>query len=234
MQNMLEHSSSDAERIALADGLRGHVCEALSSRHANHVLQKFIVTLPSHALQFILDEITEGGNVCEVARHEYGCRILQRLLEHCRDDQVEELVTAILGDVVSLCQDKYGCFVMEHVVEFCCEEQRHRFAMALVQNASNLGFGRHVLAVLQKTFECIDEEDAMMLSQVLVKVDDLLVSMSRNRNGSCVVKAILQALASSCDELSAARLMILSAEASLRKARYGRSVLAACQDAEIS
>ena len=55
-------------------------------------------------LRFIIDEIMKPGSksVGYLARHKYGCRTLQRLLEHCFQQQTLQIVEGLLAEVVPL------------------------------------------------------------------------------------------------------------------------------------
>lgn len=109
---------SDAERFALALELQGHVWAAAKSACANYVLQKFIQLLRPKDCQFIIDELmTNPADVPNLARHEYGCRILQRLLEHCQA-QMEGLVKLLLEDARALMCHSYGTYVMQQIFDF--------------------------------------------------------------------------------------------------------------------
>merc|ERR1712139_585287 len=97
----------DAERVALAFEMHSRVWEALRCPNANFVLQKFICVLRPQASQFILDELRKAG-FSKAARHRYGCRVLQRLLEHCGAEQLQPLVEDLLLDASALCRHVYG------------------------------------------------------------------------------------------------------------------------------
>ncbi len=57
VQRALEDAKGDAERAALAEGLRGDVCTAMRCPHANYVVQKFVTIMPPQSLLFVRDEI---------------------------------------------------------------------------------------------------------------------------------------------------------------------------------
>merc|ERR1719199_226882 len=86
--------ADDYTRVVLSRELQTHVWEASKCPHANHVLQKCIETLRPSDSQFIIDELLQSGPraVARAARHPYGCRVLQRLLEHCSADQMKTIV----------------------------------------------------------------------------------------------------------------------------------------------
>ena len=109
----------DGERFTLALELQGHVLAAARSACANYVLQKIIQVLRPQACQFIIDEIMKTpADVPILARHQYGCRILQRLLEHCQAQQMEGLVKLLLEDATALVRHNYGTFVMQQIFDF--------------------------------------------------------------------------------------------------------------------
>ena len=60
--------------------------KCVKDQNGNHVIQKCIERVPSHLIQFIIDSFT--GQVYALATHPYGCRVIQRILEHCSDSQV--------------------------------------------------------------------------------------------------------------------------------------------------
>ena len=118
VQAALENCS-DGERFTLALELQGHVLAAARSACANYVLQKIIQVLRPQACQFIIDEIMKTpADVPILARHQYGCRILQRLLEHCQAQQMEGLVKLLLEDATALVRHNYGTFVMQQIFDF--------------------------------------------------------------------------------------------------------------------
>merc|ERR1719162_532193 len=118
VQRELEDAKTDHGRAVLAKELHGHVWEAIKCPNANHVLQKCIVNMRPQTSQFIIDEIMEmPGGVVKVARHTYGCRIAQRLLEHSPSTQVKELVENLLEHTVELSMHSFGNFVMQHLLE---------------------------------------------------------------------------------------------------------------------
>merc|ERR1712232_867614 len=89
-------------------------------------------------LQFMVDEIECRGaaGVRTMAKHRYGCRIFQRLLEHCRPPQVQKLVEVLLAEALPLSEHIYGHFVMQHIVEYGTDSQRDRLIVVLEEKAS--------------------------------------------------------------------------------------------------
>merc|ERR1719191_966809 len=113
--------------------------------HANYVIQKCISVMRPANLQFIIDELALGspGMVTYAARHKYGCRIVQRLLEHGLPAQVQKLAERLLDDAVATCLHPYGNYVMQHLVEHGTPAQRSRLSLVLQQHAEVLGSDAH-------------------------------------------------------------------------------------------
>lgn len=66
----------------------------------------------------------EAGAV-PLSRHSYGCRVIQRVLEHCDMRDVRaELMACLLGATRTLAQDTYGNYVIQHILEHGSEADR--------------------------------------------------------------------------------------------------------------
>lgn len=52
-------------------------------QNGNHVIQKVIECVPTSRITALLDNFT--GCVVQLSSHPFGCRIIQRILEHCKD-----------------------------------------------------------------------------------------------------------------------------------------------------
>lgn len=226
VQAALEDAHSDDQRSRIALELEGHVWDALRCPHANHVLQKFIEVSAPRASQFIVNEIVEQGRsgAQDAARHQYGCRVIQRLLEHCRPEQIEELVGAFLSCAIALSRHEFGNFVMQHVLEQGTPSQRRRLARLLTMHARVMGADAIACGVVTKALEHCSEQDAMALARALACERRLVVRLARSRHGHGAAKAMLRLLEG--EERAAMEKQLLAETASIRASRYGKSVLA--------
>merc|ERR1719401_3120285 len=53
-----------------------------------------------------------------MASHMYGCRVVQRLLEHCEMGQLSTIIEGIIKDTARLSQDFFGKNVIRHVLQY--------------------------------------------------------------------------------------------------------------------
>jgi hypothetical protein len=80
----LEHVLTE-QQATLVKELDGHVLKCVKDQNGNHVIQKAIERVPAEHIQFIINAF--HSQVYNLATHPYGCRVIQRMFEHCTDEQ---------------------------------------------------------------------------------------------------------------------------------------------------
>ncbi len=70
------------------------------------------------ALETIIDEVT--SNIKELCIHPYGCRVVQRLIEHCTGDQKNAVLDSIFQEdlFTSLINHEYGNYVIQRMLTY--------------------------------------------------------------------------------------------------------------------
>lgn len=224
-QNTIEDATSDEAREALAAGLRGHVWELVQCPHGNHVLQKYIMTMNSSACRFIIEELTVRGlpGLSRVARDRYGCRILQRIMEHVQHPQLVDMLDFLVKDGVVLSTHRYGTYVMQHLLEHGSDAHRRHLIRDLAAHAELVSVNNDACMVLESAFAHGPQESQELLLTALLKTGSAIAAMAHMRRGHPVVLAMLQLLGS--DELSEGRRQLEGQATSLSGNRYGRLVL---------
>eukprot|EP00656_Telonema_subtile_P054941 TRINITY_DN8335_c0_g2_i1.p1 TRINITY_DN8335_c0_g2~~TRINITY_DN8335_c0_g2_i1.p1 ORF type:complete len:497 (+),score=176.63 TRINITY_DN8335_c0_g2_i1:131-1621(+) len=103
------------ERAAMICTLEGRERALLSDANGNHVVQKCVQTAPQSNLSCTV--VAMFAEDCfNLARDEYGCRIVQRMLEHCSPDQVAPILGSVLANVPALARNQYGNYVIQHLL----------------------------------------------------------------------------------------------------------------------
>mmetsp|Transcript_80148 Transcript_80148/g.202734 ORF Transcript_80148/g.202734 Transcript_80148/m.202734 type:complete len:394 (+) Transcript_80148:74-1255(+) len=195
VQDALDESSPHETREALLQELHGHACKAMRDPHANHVLQKSISIMTPSSLQFMIDELLESdGLATAIARHRYGCRIVQQLLKRCSASQVSGLAEALMQEVVSLACHNFGNFSVQHLLQFGTEEQRDQLAQAIVSNAETLSSSKAGDGVILAAMEHASSKDKLLLAQAVLHEPGLLVRLAQGRFGHSAVMHMLQVL----------------------------------------
>lgn len=201
VQLNLEVATSDEQRFAITRELIGHVAKALRHPHANHVLQKCItVNLPKDS-QFVIDEILERPEgLHQAARHRYGCRIVQLLLQFCLPDQLDVMVEKLLADAIPLSRHTFGSYVMQQIFEHGRPEHRHRLVRTFEQNASGLASNAAGSRVIYAAIHHMCVEDGKWLARAVLQAPDALRNLADVRNGHLTLLAVLRALSSAEQE----------------------------------
>lgn len=224
MQDAFEYAS-DQERLTLASELKGHVWQALKCGNANHVLQKCITTMKPANVQFIINELTHNGTggAAHAARHRFGCRVIERLLEHCSAEQLHPLVEELLADCDALSSHIYGYYCMQHLIEHLEPEVAIRISAALEQNLSRITPESYVGAVIGSALTKASNIGAQSLAAALLQDPERASSMACSRWGNSAVKHALQLVDVPLRDKACTELMWYSAR--LRSNRYGRLVV---------
>jgi hypothetical protein len=185
-----------AERRELAKEFRGHVRVAVESQHANHVLQRLVELLPPASLCFVVEELEKTWCSAAMAKHRFGCRLLERFLEHftacpLAGAELGRFLGGLLRDVQELCFHPFGNFVMQHVLEYGSEEQRRMTLACLRKDLRKVALDEHAVCVLDKALAVMPTQDQQMLVAEIIQQLDLLPLLANLRSGQFLAERLL-------------------------------------------
>lgn len=169
--------------------LQGHVCELLECPHGNHVLQLAVELLPPEAVDFVCSEILHKWNAATLARQPYGCRVLERLIEHFPARRLEGAVAAILCKVESLSDDRYGNFVIRHLLEHGTEGNRKHIAETVRSNVAHFNSG-FACGVLDMALTYSSWGDQLDIARQILEQEPLLATLATNAHGFASVQRL--------------------------------------------
>jgi len=222
VQQVLQLANASVQRNVVSE-MQGHVQQALESPHANHVLQRAINLLAPSSVRFILDELMQCVHPVAFARHPFGCRVLQRLIEHFPPEWMEPPLREILQEVSSLCHHAYGNFVIQHMLEHCEPEVRKRIVVAITQDIGSAATHFSACGVLDKALSYSTPEDQRVLATQVLSCRGLLVSMACQRNGLAAThRLLLVARGPLHDE---ARAQLAAGREKLHRSKHGRAFI---------
>merc|ERR550537_1364055 len=181
-------------RSLMTNYMHGHVAELLDSPHGNHVLQKCIEVLPPDTVQFVLNELCAfPDHGLSIARHRFGCRILERLFEHCPAEQTRPLAEGVIENAYVLCRHPFGNYVVQHVLEYGTFNQRNAVVEALLQGGvMQLAMHRVASNVIERALvECTAEGRRALVEQ-LVAEPSATLTMASSRYGSFIAQRLLE------------------------------------------
>lgn len=218
--------------------------------NGNHVIQKCIEIVSRVArgareqskeaadhiagrIQFIID--TFKGRVKELSSHPYGCRVVQRILEHCSDEQKTPILEELRQCCSDLVQDCYGNYVIQFVMQHGWDADR---AVLIREVQANLlDFSQHKFAsnVVEKCLQYASrrDRDEMIWTIINVTFD---INNPVDSKGHCVLESmvrdpyanyVVQKVIDVSDERQRAAILRYVREniAQLRRYTYGKHII---------
>lgn len=212
-------------QINLSRCFHGRVRHLLDSHHGNHVLQKMVEMMPSHGVHFILHELAGlSGGWAGVIKHRFGCRVVQRLLEHCDSELTASIVAAVVVDIEMFSKHPFANYVVQHILEYAPAD-RKQVVCALIQvGVPMLALHRVASNIVERAFEHGDAEIQSALAQAILSTPYAIVEMGCNRYGSFTVKRMLEILPDPFHYMAVQQLAM--AIPSLRASKHGRHIVA--------
>ncbi|KAH0997393.1 hypothetical protein GBA52_021257 [Prunus armeniaca] len=214
------------QKIKMVEELDGHVMRCVRDQNGNHVIQKCIECVPEDAIHFIVS--TFFDQVVTLSTHPYGCRVIQRVLEHCNDMNTQgKVMDEILGAVSMLAQDQYGNYVVQHVLEHGKPHERSAIIKELAGKIVQMSQQKFASNVVEKclTFGGPAERE-LLVKEMLGTTDENepLQAMMKDQFANYVVQKVLETCDDQQRELILSRIKVhLNA---LKKYTYGKHIVA--------
>ncbi|CAI9774620.1 unnamed protein product [Fraxinus pennsylvanica] len=214
------------QKIKMVEELDGHVMRCVRDQNGNHVIQKCIECIPEEHIQFIVS--TFFDQVVSLSTHPYGCRVIQRLLEHCQDSKTQcKVMEEILGSVSMLAQDQYGNYVIQHVLEHGKPCERSTIIKELAGKIVQMSQQKFASNVVEKCLAFGDpDERQLLMNEMLGSTDENepLQAMMKDQFANYVVQKVLETCSDQERELILSRIKVhLNA---LKKYTYGKHIVA--------
>lgn len=185
----LEHILTD-QQAQLVKELEHNVLKCVKDQNGNHVVQKAIERVPAEHIQFILNAFT--GQVQILATHPYGCRVIQRMLEHCEEPTQSAVLQEIHASASSLILDQFGNYVAQHIIEHGRQEDRAKLINLVISQLTI--FSKHKFAsnVVEKSIQFGSKEERHKIVASITVVNDKGESPSqaliRDQYGNYVIR----------------------------------------------
>jgi len=176
--------------------LHGHVSAAAQCPHANHVLRKAITTVPAAAFNFILEELLGRGasHLAEMAKHRFGCRIVEGLLEKGNASQIARICESLLENAATLSSHMYGNFVMQRVALHASAHHRSSLIQMLRSQLQSVGASFFGSTVLRQALQHGGQGERQMLAADVASEPGMLAAIAKYKHGKSVVDSVLDTL----------------------------------------
>lgn len=191
VQKILESVSGELQTVLIQE-LEGHVLECVKDQNANHVIQKCIEQVSS---SHTMIQKSFYGRVYDLSTHPYGCRVIQRMLEHWDRELKAPLLDELMTYTEQLARDQYGNYVLQHVLQ-----HTRKYSFVIIQAVADniLPFSKHKFAsnVVERCFStALEAQRDILLDAVIGNQNSSpLVSMVRDQYGNYVIQKMLETL----------------------------------------
>ena len=118
--------------VGVTASFRGHVMACSLCPNANHVIQALVKEAPADLTRFVRREVERVAY--QLAITQYGCRIVQRILEKSGATDTGNLVKALIAHADALIIDQYGNYVVQHILTFA----KLVYANVLLERIANM------------------------------------------------------------------------------------------------
>jgi len=175
----------------------GNVLRLLQSPNGNYVLQKAIEVIhgASESMKFILVELAKyPGGWSAMAKDQFGCRVVQRVVEHCPEEATANIVNAVKAEAKIFVRHPYANYVLQSILEHGTPNQKVEMVRILVGlGIVSLSHSHVTSNILETAWDHGDKECQKAIFEAILKYDGAIIGMACNRWGSNMVKRIVEA-----------------------------------------
>merc|ERR1712060_1007178 len=189
--------------------------------------------MPPMSLGFIIDGLNDNAE--RMAGHVYGCRVIQRLFEHCMPQQLEGMLGRFLNSIAKLARDNHGNYVVQSILEKGKKEDKrwiidviHKDFLDFAKNkvASNIVEKCFEIATIGADAEFLKEARGALFRKMLGDHGDPnspLRQLLLDKFGNCTVQCVIKHIHGT--ERETLRERIITAEPELQGSTNVRQII---------
>ena len=143
-------------------------------------------------MDFIIYDVFQ--NVPSLSCHPYGCRVLQRILEHCPEPRKTNALDEIKKCHKTLLDDQYGNYVIQHVLQFGRSSDRDSLLDIVIANGllvlSRQKFASNVVEKLLK-YGNVEQRSRIVVEMLKVRSDWMRCSLAEQTGTNRLIFVLL-------------------------------------------
>lgn len=161
------------------------------------------------------------GKATIVARHQFGSRILERLIDRCHEEQIGFLLDELLDDPEPLARHQFGNFVVQKILEHSSAPRKNVCLQKLLPHVLQHATHKTACNVVQRMLVHADLTwQATIADAFLAGEGDMSIeTIAATRYGSFVVQKLVDKLHPRIDALKA---RIKAAHPQLQESGFSR------------
>ncbi|CEF62214.1 Maternal protein pumilio [Strongyloides ratti] len=212
------------------------IIKCMVDQHGNHVIQKVFENVKPESLNFIIDAVRSCGDdlpIVTLAKHNYGCRVLQKMLKHLLHHQKEFIIQELQSHLDELLTHQYGNYVIQELFNSSSTVVKHYIVIFIKADLEKYSMDKFASNVIEKCLTLGDKEQVKTLVTKIFEVpfEDLLYRMISDQFGNYVIQKMLDV----CDGQSRKKLIaaIKPKQSFLKKVAFGKHILVKCNDNQL-
>jgi len=169
--------------------------------------------------------------IFNLSTHPYGCRVIQRLLEHCSEEQRNAILGEILQNTEELAKNQYGNYVIQHILIYGTPWHRAAIIQNLRSKVASLSKHKYASNVVEKCFAHANRANRALLIDEVIGPDSMsdsassaLVAMVKDQFGNYVIQKMIDVV--DPDQRNIILQRLRRHIPNLRKIPYGKHILA--------
>uniref|UniRef100_A0A915HNI9 PUM-HD domain-containing protein n=1 Tax=Romanomermis culicivorax TaxID=13658 RepID=A0A915HNI9_ROMCU len=138
-------------------------------------------------------------NIVALSTHSYGCRVIQRILERCSEEEKLSILNELIENFPILVVDQYGNYVVQHILQHGNQETRSRIIQAVRGDMIRLSQHKFASNVVEKCVEfATTEERRVLINDIIGKANAGTVAscplllMMKDQYANYVVQKMLE------------------------------------------
>ena len=168
----------------------------IQDKNGNHVIQKLIEKVDQNDLNDIY--LVAVNNIIYFSKHQYGCRVIQRLFKYCNKMQIQNMLNSLFNKINDLIQDQYGNYVIQFILENqdinkddllpifyslkgnIYQYSFHKYASNVVERCITFGNDYQIKDIINEIVELVSRDE------------EIIINMVRDRFANYVVQKIIE------------------------------------------
>jgi pumilio RNA-binding family len=145
-------------------------------------------------IQFIVDDVL--GHAAALSTHSYGCRVIQRILEHCSPVQIRPIISEIIFKCRDLVKDQFGNYVVQHVISHGEPDQQRVVMDAVFPEIGRWSQHKYASNVVEACLDHASKAEIARTIDFILQCDESgsscpLLPMMKHMYGNYVVQKLL-------------------------------------------
>ena len=163
--------------------------KCIEDKNGNHVIQKLIEKLPQDELNNIY--LVSLNNIINLSKHQYGCRVIQRLFKYCNEGQIHNMLLELFKDI-------YGNYVIQFILENQSINNKDLIPIyeSLKDNIFKYSFHKFASNVVERCLTFGNEKQRKAIIDEIIELDknnpEYIISMVKDRFANYVIQKMIE------------------------------------------